>query len=246
MIRRTMNAALVNWICNHPEVRPWLGGEGELDMTATLANVQNYALFDEHGGFILEAGPALAYEVHSQFTPEGRNTSFEAMRAGMDYMFTRTPCLELTTFLPDNNPAAIGLAVKGGFRKWFRRETHVCGPGYQARVDIDDWIAKAEELEADGERFHIALNAAVKAARPELPDHPEDNIHDRYVGACLRMASNGQCRKAEAIYGRWAVNAGYTPTRLLSETPPTFDVSEPGLKCIVALHDGEVEVLTCQ
>lgn len=161
-------------------------------------------------------------------------------------MFTRTSCLQITTFLPDNNSAARGLALKVPFSEWFRRSHPTLGEGAQARIDIDQWICGTPDLEADGERFHIALEAAVKAARPELPDHPVDKIHDRYVGACVRMASRGQCRKAEAIYGRWAANAGYTPARLISDAPPTFDVSEPGLTCIVALHDGEIQVLSCQ
>lgn len=249
MIHRTMNAALFNEVCNHPEVRQWLGGEGQIDVSAVVSDPQNYTLWFGTGGFILTAGPAASFEVHSQFLPEGRSHSFEAMRAGMDYMFTRTNALQLTTFLPDNNPAAAGLALKGGFKKWFRRERHPCGAGWQARIDIDDWISGAAELEADGERVHGAMEEALAKTRPDLPDHPEDAAHNRYVGACLRMAGRAQCRKAEAIYNRWAVNAGYTPTTLISEAPPTFDMSEPSavLKFIMAVGpNGEPEVVLCQ
>jgi hypothetical protein len=91
-----------------------------IDVTPIVSDPQNYALFFGEGGFILEAGPGASFEVHSQFTPEGRRSSFEAMRAGMDYMFTRTNAVQLTTFLPDNNPAAKGLGLKGGFKDWFR------------------------------------------------------------------------------------------------------------------------------
>jgi hypothetical protein len=138
---RTMDAAFFNAVCNHPDVRPWLGGEGEVDVSSIVTDPQHYALRFSGGGFILHAGPAASFEVHSQFTPEGRRSSFEAMRAGMDYMFTRTNCLQITTFLPDNNPQAKALWLKGGGRDWFRRESHPCGPGMQARIDIDDWIS---------------------------------------------------------------------------------------------------------
>jgi hypothetical protein len=87
---RTFDASLFNAVCNHPEVRPWLGGEGELDVSHLVSDEQNYALWFGDGGFILVAGPGASFEVHSQFTPEGRRSSFEAMRAGMEYMFTRT------------------------------------------------------------------------------------------------------------------------------------------------------------
>jgi len=185
-IERTFDAAHVNRICNHPEVRPWLGGEGEIDLSAVIADEQNYALFGPEGGFILHAGPGASFEVHSQFTPEGRQSSFRAMLAGMDYMFTRTQCLQLTTFLPDDNPAAKGLALKGGFRPWFRRGNHICGPGMQARIDVDDWVARTPDLEADG----------------------EDEIHARYVGALRRMCERGQEAKGIALFNRYAANAG--------------------------------------
>jgi hypothetical protein len=239
---RTLDASFFNEICNHPEVRPWLGGEGELDLTALVSNPQNYALRFDGGGFILQAGPAASFEVHSQFTPEGRRTSFEAMRAGMDYMFTRTPALQLTTFLPDNNPAAKGLAIKGGFRPWFRREQHPCGPGEQARIEIDHWIVGAPELEEDGERFHNALEQAKEAKGSSLPVHPHDPVHERYVGAAFRMFSRGQCQKAQALYNRWAANAGYAPILLISEVPPVVDVQD----AIVGLENGEAEVLLCR
>jgi hypothetical protein len=72
MIRRTMNAALFDAVCNHPDVRPWLGGEGPIDTGPMLSNPGNYGLFGEGGGFILVAGPAASFEVHSQFVPEDR------------------------------------------------------------------------------------------------------------------------------------------------------------------------------
>jgi hypothetical protein len=237
---RTLDASLFNAVANHPDVRPWLGGEGELDLTPIVSDPQNYALWFGSGGFILHAGPAASYEVHSQFTPEGRRSSFEAMRAGMDYMFTRTNALQLTTFLPDNNPAAKGLALKGGFREWMRREAHPCGPGAQARIDIDDWICRTPDLEGDGELFHDVLEEAKKASGSELPIHPHDPIHERYVGAAFRMFSRGQCQKAQAIYNRFAANSGYAPIRLLSEAPPVVDAVD----AIVTLENGEVQCLS--
>ena len=239
---RTFDASLFNTVCNHPDVRPWLGGEGEIDVTPIISNPQNYALFFGHGGFILEAGPGASFEVHSQFTPEGRRSSFEAMRAGMDYMFTRTNAVQLTTFLPDNNPAARGLALKGGFREWFQRANHPLGPGVQARIEIDAWIANTADLEADGELFHDTLEEAKAAIGSSLPVHPHDPVHERYVGAAVRMFSRGQCQKGQAIYNRWAANAGYAPITLLSETPPVVDVVD----AIVTLGGEEIEVLQCR
>lgn len=241
MIERTFDAAHVNRICNHPDVRPWLGGgDGEIDVSALVANLENYSLFGPEGGFILVAGPGASFEVHSQFTPEGRRSSFRAMLDGMDYMFTRTQALQITTFLPDNNPAAKGLARGGGFRPWFRRDNPEVGvvkdlgPGWQARIDVDDWIARTKELEADGERFHEALEKAGGHT-----NHEDDPIHERYVGATYRMIARGQARKGEALYNRWAANAGYAQVRLLSEAPPVLDA----ITAKVTLEGDEIKVL---
>lgn len=239
---RTLDPSGFNRVCNHPDVRPWLGGEGPIDVASIVTDPNNYALFFGEGGFILHAGPAASFEVHSQFTPEGRPSSFDAMRAGMDYMFTRTNALQLTTFLPDNNPAAKGLALKGGFKPWMRRANHICGTGEQARIDIDDWICRTLELEADGERFHDALEQAKVAQGSTLPVHDHDPVHERYVGAAFRMFSRGQGRKAEAIYNRWAANAGYAQIRLISESPPVVDA----IDAVVGMNDGQVEVLLCR
>jgi hypothetical protein len=149
----------------------------------------------------------------------------------MDYMFTRTNALQLTTFLPDNNAAAKGLGLKGGFKPWFAKELPGLGTGIQARIGIDDWITNNPDLEADGEAFHDAL--------PNGPSHPHDPIHERYVGAAYRMFSRGQARKAEALYNRWANNAGYAPITLISEAPPVVDAVD----AIVGLEDGRVTCL---
>jgi hypothetical protein len=242
MIERIFDPAPFNAACNHPEVRPWLGGDGPVDVSAIVSDPKNYALFAGHGGFILHAGPAASYEVHSQFTPEGRRSSFEAMRAGMDYMFTRTNCLQITTFLPDNNPAAKALGLKGGFKDWFRRETHPCGPGMQARIDIDTWITRTPELEKDGERFHDTLEAAKKANGSSLPIHAHDPIHERYVGAAYRMFAHGQSVKAWAVYNRWAANSGYAQIGLVSQDPPVVDAVD----AVVRLNGKELEVVECR
>ncbi len=236
-----MDAAFFNHICNLPEVRPWLGGEGVLDLTATVENPVNFALRASHGGFILEALGGGTYHVHSQFASEGRRGAVAAMRAGLDFMFTRTDCMRITSHIPDSNLAARGLGIKAGFRPWFRRDIPVLGPSAVVRIDIEDWVAGNSDLELDGEEFHDALEEA--KAGSQLPQHPDDATHDRHVGACFRMCRRGQPRKGVALYNQWARLAGYQSISLISETPPVVDVVDG----IVGLsQDGELEVLSCR
>jgi RimJ/RimL family protein N-acetyltransferase len=131
MIERTFDAAWFNGICNLPEVRPGLGGEGPIDVSPLLTNPANYALRASHGGFILVGHGAGFYSVHTQFAAEGRGAhALKAMRAGFDFMFTRTDCMRIYSHCPDSNPAALAFAKAGGARPWFRKENDaLLGPG---------------------------------------------------------------------------------------------------------------------
>lgn len=244
MLQRTMDAAFFNRIVNLPEVRPWIGpGDHPLDVSGTVLNPLNYALRNEHGGFILEALDGGVYHVHSQFASEGRRGSIAAMREALDFMFTRTDCMRITSHIPDNNLAAKGLGIKAGFREWFRRDMPHFGPSAVVKIDVDDWIAGNRALEADGERFHRLLEEAKAAIGSSLPTHPDDPVHDRHVGAAVRMAERGHAGKGVAIYNAWAKLAGYQPVTLLQANPPVVDV----LDAVVGLGTaGEMEVLQCR
>jgi hypothetical protein len=242
MIERIFDAAFFNHICNLPEVRPGLGVEGEVDVSAVVTDPGNFALRTEHGGFILQPHGAGTYSVHTQFSSEGRGRhAIAAMRDGLDFMFTRTDCMRIFSHCPDNNPATLALALKGGAKPWFRKEHDpVFGPGTVVRWDILDWAACASELEADGKQFHDLLETAKHEAGSALPAHDDEPSHDRMVGAVSRMCHRGQARKGVILYNQWAAAAGYAPIALLADDPPMVDVVDG----IVALEDGQLRVLT--
>ncbi len=74
MIRRTFDAERVNYLINHPSVRPFVGGDGEsfIDLTAAVADKQNIFVDGEHGGFAFTWSAPCVYEVHTFVLPEGR------------------------------------------------------------------------------------------------------------------------------------------------------------------------------
>jgi hypothetical protein len=245
MIERTFDAAWFNGICNLPEVRPGLGGEGPIDVSPLLTNPANYALRASHGGFILVGHGAGFYSVHTQFAAEGRGAhAIKAMRAGFDFMFTRTDCMRIYSHCPDSNPAALAFAQAGGARPWFRKENDaLLGPGQVVSWDIFDWAVSEPALEAEGNAFHEMLEDAKADAGSDLPQHADDPWHDRCVGAVARMCKRGQARKGVGLYNLWAGAAGYAPIQLLSEAPPLVDVGDG----IVGLStEGELEVMQCR
>lgn len=248
MIRRTLDPTFLNGVCNHPDVHPWLGHEGPIDLGPALLNPDNYALVCEGGGFVLMQHEPGVYEVHSQFLPEAKGQAIEAMRHGFDYMFTRTDAHTIFSQVPDNNKAAQAMAKHAKFRPLFRRERGPLGPSQIVALTIDEWAQGNASLEVDGEWFHSEIEKAVKAVRPDLPDHPEDKSHDRAVGAAVRMVRRGNVNKGIALYNRWARLAGQTPATVISTTPVVIDVSEPavGLSCVIGLEGEDMEILLCR
>lgn len=249
MIRRTLDGTFLTSVANDPEVRPYIGaptadGFEELDLRPMIADPSNVTLVTEHGGWILQAVLPGVYELHTLFLPEGRGKPyFKAAKEALRYAFTSTDCLELLTRCPDDNAGARMAAALVGFRERFRRDhawnvgtPSECGVSYQA-FTIDDFIARDIRVREVGIEFHHALETAKAAAGSGLPVHPEDEAHDRVVGACYLMAQAGFVDKAVGIYGRWAAFAGYQP--ILKLAPNVLDVRD----AIVEIKDNRMEVL---
>jgi hypothetical protein len=243
VIRRTFDPALLNTVINHPEVRPWMApGDHALDVTPVVGNPANYALVTEGGGFLLHCLEPGLYEVHSQFLPEHRTHTREAMRAGFEYMFTRTDCVQIVTQVPDNNRAAQCLAKAARFRPMFHRKEGLLGPTEYVGLTVDQWAQDNPKLEAEGERFHGLLEEAKKANGSELPAHGHDAAHERAVGAAVRMIKAGNAAKGVNFYNRWARFAGYAPITLISAQPVVIDVVD----AVVGLADNDMEILSCR
>lgn len=246
---RTMDAGFLNTVVNDPTVRPWLGGEGELDLTAVIANPANYAFVTAGGGWLLVKHEAGVYELHSQFVKEARGRHvFEVGREAIRRFFAETDALEIVTKVPvKNRPASVGACLMG-FAERFRRSNAwqcpdggMCDVSYQA-LTIDAWVATDAELPAQGDRFHSALEATKARCGSPLPTHPDDEAHDRAAGAAALMMMGGNPRKAVWFYNRWARLAGYATIELVSESPPVLDVRD----AIVGVRNGDLEVLLCR
>jgi hypothetical protein len=142
MIERTFDAAFFNRICNLPEVRPGLGGEG--DLTSQPRNTCRRAkLRFAHRARGIYTRRAWRWLLQRPYAVCGRGPGparhrSNAIRAGFhvhpDGLHADLqPC-------PDNNPATLQLALKGGAKPWFRKEhDEKFGPGTIVAWDIMDW-----------------------------------------------------------------------------------------------------------
>lgn len=248
-VARHIDAARVNEIANHPDVRPWVaGGTDALDLSSVVANAANVLLMNEHGGCFFERVGAGIFEVHTLFRPEGRGpAAVAAVQDALHWMFTQTDCVELQTKVPDGNKGALGLvrAIHGTLQ--FRRDavwqgpTGMVGCGYYS-LTISDWAGKCDAAMEAGHWFHDKLEAAKVAAGADSPVHDDDDAHDRYVGATIEMMVAGQVGKALWFYNRWARFAGYAPVQQIASDPPVIDIQD----AILALKPNNFEVLLCR
>lgn len=99
MIRRTFDAERVNYLVNHPAVRPFIGGDGksEMDLSEAVGDDQNHFLDGDHGGFACCWSAPGTYEIHTFVLPEGRGEwAYRFALSGRDYM-TRIGATHLWT-----------------------------------------------------------------------------------------------------------------------------------------------------
>lgn len=226
MIRRTMDAAFLTEVANDPQVRPFLGGDGPLDIGQVARDPANVLLVatgrdgEPVGGWVLHPILPAVYELHTMFLPAGRGKLFFAAAAEMfRFMFAETDALEIVTKCPDDNPGARMAASTVGFRERFRREgAWAPGVGVSYRVfSVDDWFIRDPECLAQGRAFHDALEAAkAGTGDPLLFNHTEDEAHDRAVGAAALMVRGGNTAKGVAFYNRWAALSGYAQVHAVS------------------------------
>lgn len=244
-LERQTNADRINYIVNHPAVRPWTNelGKGILDMSKDVANQKNYVLMGEHGCIIFYEIMHGLYEAHTQVLPEGRGEwAKDLVDACAEYMFTRTSAFELMTRVPSRHVAAKALTIYTGMKLEFIRKNECMFRGKKGDVEIysyriQDWMTFAKGMQEKGKIFHDKLHA--EAARLNITEkpHDEDPSHNQYLGTCISMVQAGQLEKALIFYNRWAVAARHECVTITSINPPTvkFDIG------LLKFHGNEIE-----
>lgn len=238
---RTLDATALNAIANDDTVRPFIGDGAPVDLTDLIADPQNVALTtdDGQGGYVLHKLAPGLYEAHSLALPAARGKPMlRLMRDGFRYLFTATDALEVVTKVPASNTAADGWATLAGFRETFSRD-HAWHDGavisYRTLSHLD-WALRdpvcAKEGEALHQWFHDLLGPEGR--------HPDDPAHNAVAGACMLGVKAGNLHKAVGLYNRWAVFAGYSPVRIVSEAPVIVDMDG----VVAELRGGEMVALT--
>jgi hypothetical protein len=144
-------------------------------------------------------------------------------------MFTHTDCMVLLTKAPAFNRAVITFAPLLGWKFEFERKE--IWPTESGPVDMsyfsfpyDKWVRTAPDLVATGRAFHARLDEEFARHRALHETQPDEECHDRYVGACAEMIYGGQPEKAVVLYNRFARLAGYAPISMVSRAPLLINI----------------------
>lgn len=252
-IERSFDAERLNAIVNHPDIRPDVAdaSEGALDLTAIVNDKRNVLVSGEYGSVMYRYVLPCLYEAHTQILPEGRGEwAVEFTKATGEYMFTKTNAFELATRIPQTHAGAKALAVQAGFKYEFTRDDNCKFRGEDVPVDIyssrlQDWMSKAKGMKEVGESFHKHLHAEAERLGIGEKPHDNDENHNQYVGACLKMLFGGQLDKALIFYNRWALLSRHAPITLIAQQPPVikFDI---GLLRMNGNRIEDLEVILCQ
>lgn len=223
---------LIGDILNAPDVRPFLGGEGDLDPIDTTYKRRVYL---RDGALFLFTQFGATAVLHSAVKTQsrGRLAHSLASEAAMD-LFTKTGTTEIVTWHKNDQPHSRP-PKSFGFRRWFSAPKRLEGKdGTWWRLDVADWIAKSRQCRKEGERVHSAIHAAGAL------DHDDDPIHDAFVGFVSICAKNGRLSQGVSVYNYWAVLAGYEPVAAVGSDTVQWDGAT------VSLGPEKYEVELCQ
>jgi hypothetical protein len=225
MIKRVYNADFINSVINHPSVKDGAEVKDIADLSEVAANLNNFILVNEHGGFVVIKKMPGVYECHTQFLPEGRGqAAVDAVNEALNYMFLETDCIRIVTKVNVNNKP-----VRLFTGQFFKRRGEI-GDHYYYSMDMEDWIEKSQTCLIEGRLFHALMEAENEA----------DITENSYIGAVLLMSKNNNVYKGLLAYNRWACMPNYEHIFIHAELP--LILQKGNLK--IAVQNNEVTV--CQ
>ena len=251
MIRRSFDATEINPILNDPSVFETIklpGMQPDIDMSAIVSNPVNVLLMTEGGGIIFAQAEPGIYDVHTSFLESYRGRhAIRASREAYRWMFTHTDCMILQTRVPAFNRAAetfcriIGATLEFTRKKTWPIEPEPADMTYWS-LKYEDWVRGASCLIASGREFHERLDEEFARHNALHDNHPDEECHDRYVGACAEMIYAGQPEKAVVLYNRFARFAGYGLISMVSRSPLLIDIGS----ALLMVENDNFKVIQCR
>lgn len=239
---REYDAAGINLILNHPEVRPWVAdiAAGAIDLSPQVADTDNVLLMGEHGAVFFICFLPGIYECHTQILPKGRGPwAHKFAIAVLDYMFSRTNAWEVTTRIPKGHLGALTLTRSVGFQYEFTsmepchfREKTVKASIW--RLPIQDWVGRSGRYLKLGQKLHEQMEKEALRLCIKAQPHEEDDFHNQVAGLSIELVRHGQIRKGAVLYNRWAALARHRTIGVVSMEPPIIQMDLGAMRVMEA------------
>lgn len=138
---RIYDAERINYLVNHPEIRPFVGGDisQSIDLSPAIADPANIFLGGNHGAFCASwTGPGV-YEIHTLILPDGRGKwAYEFAKAARAHIVELGARHLWTRVHPDAANVRF-FTLRAGFRPAGKHRVDLgAGP---VDYDIFDWRA---------------------------------------------------------------------------------------------------------
>jgi RimJ/RimL family protein N-acetyltransferase len=158
MIRCTMSHYdMVYEILTDPSVFDWISDDGsrlsdmDLLVEAYLSNDRIYVLMpNDLSVFLAVPTNFVTYEIHTNILPEGRGKmAVLAANECTEWMFRNTPCMKLSTWVPENNRKAkmfallCGMRVEGNSRLSFLKDGKLQDQ-FLMGLTREDWLCQQQ------------------------------------------------------------------------------------------------------
>jgi hypothetical protein len=116
ILQRTHDVDAVNALVNDPAIRPFVGGEGYVDLSEPAGRQEHLFLMGEHGGFALIWSAPGAFEVHTFILASGRGAwARSAALDGINQAKAKGARM-LWTRVPRNLPHVVAFATEMGMK----------------------------------------------------------------------------------------------------------------------------------
>jgi Protein of unknown function (DUF2824) len=124
-VERTFDYGLVRRIMTHPDIYPYMVSDGAAsaeDFGPGRGEHLWYILVHDGaellGMFLCVPLNAITWEAHTMFFPGiGGRRAIAAYRCGLEWLWANSPCKKIVGFIPEDNPRALVVALRGGAEK---------------------------------------------------------------------------------------------------------------------------------
>ena len=117
MIQPTDDYEFIKSVCLHPKVWPYISDDycNFATFEPDLSHLYLEVIEDERMGFFaIKPLNSITFEIHTTMLPKAWGRTLQYTKEVLEWIWSNTECMNVITFIPENNMKALKLAEKSG------------------------------------------------------------------------------------------------------------------------------------